>query len=535
VLQVAWAFIFQILIDSVLEQDLNNAMQSLGILVAMFICIALLYYCNNYFLYKYIQKTLEHLKDKLFTSYINQQYIDFFKKSEGDYLNTIVKLCSELREQYIIPMFRMVSMFSISLLAFAAVMYYHYIMGLVVIALAGLQLLIPILQKKAISVSTDNYVKESAKFSGKVQNILGGFELILSKNIQDKAMVIFSNSNSSYQKKYFKMRNIRNISGALVFLAQYLIILVPWFVGAILVINGEFTFGVLMAISQLNNSVSEPLTQAISHYNEYLGGKTVAQKIKEDVNEKYIKRVPLQLEQGFDSLVIKNLCFSYDDKPILKNIHLTFEKHKKYIIIGESGCGKSTLAKILGGVLTSHTGDFTANEQRINLTLHTMANVSVYSPQEAYLFNDTFRNNITLYDDIRDDEIDSVLEKLHLNSLTLPNGKDTLLGGGGQHLSVGQKQRIGIARTLLSHAPIVILDEPTASLDANLRDEVEELIISLKKTVISINHNLNESMLKRYDTIIFMVNGEVAGLGNFEELIRKNDDFAFFINSKGWL
>lgn len=532
-LQVGWAFAFQIVVDSVVNLDLNASIQALGILTAMSVFVALFSYGKNFFLFKYLQRTLAFLNNILFRNFISKDYVTFFEKSEGDYLNTVVKLSSELREQYIIPLFRIVGSLVTSLLAFIAVVYYHYIMAIVVLVLFGLQLLIPILKKKLIAKSTSDYTDESGVFSGKTQNLLGGFELILSKNIRDKAEMIFDNSSEMYQKKFFRMRNIRHISEALVYLAQFLIILVPWFVGAVLVVNGELTFGMLMAVSQLNNSVSGPFSQVIASYNEYLGGREIARKIEADVlSENRLGQAPFPLKDKFSSLTTINLCFSYGNKPVLKDINLTFESHKKYVIIGESGCGKSTLAKILGGLLTSYDGSITINDLPVNAEAQSIFNISNYSPQETYLLNDTLKNNIALYSDVTDSEIKNALKKVELQdfSYALPDGVNTLLGSGGNLVSGGQKQRIGIARALIGDAQIIIFDEPTASLDSKLHSKVEELILSFKDvTLISINHRLSEDALKRYDTIIFMQGGKVAGMGNYDDLIIENEDFALFV------
>lgn len=532
---VGWAFAFQFVVDFVSDLNLRGSIISLGILTASSAALALLLFLDRFFMQKYIQKTLGSVKNKIFENYIRKGYSEFYENSEGDYLNTIIKLCSELRQQYIIPLYKIIGLLAMSLFAFAAVVYYHYLMGIVVLVLFGLQMLIPILQKKSISKTTDAYVKTSGEFSGTTQNFLGGFELILANNIQDKILSRFIISNEQYQKKYFTMQNIRNISGALVYLAQNIIIIIPWFVGAVLVIDGQITFGMLMAISQLNNRVSEPFSSAISLYNEYLGGREIARKIKEDMLAvSHLERTPLPFDNKFSSLTIKNICFAYKNKPVLNNVSLSFEKGKKYAIIGASGCGKSTLGKILGGLLTNYEGVMTVNDQEINARLHSIAHISLYSPQEAYLLDDTLRNNITLYSDTYSDSIEDVLKKLELDSFIkeLPNGADTLLGSGGQLVSGGQKQRIGIARTLVNDAPLIILDEPTASLDESLKTKIEDLVFSMKDTtIISIIHRLNEDILKKYDSLIIMSDGKVVASGSFDEVMAK-DCSAFDVTGK---
>jgi ATP-binding cassette subfamily B protein len=242
---------------------------------------------------------------------------------------------------------------------------------------------------------------------------------------------------------------------------QYLIILVPWFVGAYFVINGHFTFGALMAISQLNNLVSEPLTQAISSYNEYLGGKEIANKIKENIiiND-YKKKISYKMENKFTNLFFENIKFLYNDKIILNNISLPLETGKKYLITGKSGAGKSTLAKVLCGLLPPCEGKIFINGHSIDYTKYDMINICTYAPQETFLFNDSIYNNITLYNDVNDSDVDNLLNNLQLSTVfgSSVECKNIIIGENGKKISGGQKQRIGIARAFLSDAPVIIFD-----------------------------------------------------------------------------
>ena len=146
------------------------------------------------------------------------------------------------------------------------------------------------------------------------------------------------------------------------------------------------------------------------------------------------------------------------------------------------------------------------------------------------MFDDSIEANIALYGDYTDDEINKAIINSGLLNLieTLPHGSKSSVGENGSNLSGGEKQRISIARALIKNTPVLLLDEATASLDSETSYEIESSILDIEDlTSIVVTHKLNQELLKRYDKIVVMENGNIIEEGNFYELIDKK---GFFYN-----
>ena len=236
------------------------------------------------------------------------------------------------------------------------------------------------------------------------------------------------------------------------------------------------------------------------------------------------KKDAIELKGLNDKIEFQNVWFEYvSNQPVLKNLSLTIKKNETLAIVGNSGGGKSTLVNLLPRFYDIKSGsikidgvdirDFTINSLRHNIAM-------VF--QDNFLFSGTIRENILMGNpDATEDELEQAIESAHLQEMIadLPQGLDTLLGERGMTLSGGQRQRVAIARAMIKNTPIVILDEATSALDNKSEAIVQKALDNLikNKTVFVIAHRL--STIKNADRIAVINEGELAELGNHEELM----------------
>ena len=236
------------------------------------------------------------------------------------------------------------------------------------------------------------------------------------------------------------------------------------------------------------------------------------------------KKDAIELKGLNDKIEFQNVWFEYvSNQPVLKNLSLTIKKNETLAIVGNSGGGKSTLVNLLPRFYDIKSGsikidgvdirDFTINSLRHNIAM-------VF--QDNFLFSGTIRENILMGNpDATEDELNQAIESAHLQEMIadLPQGLDTLLGERGMTLSGGQRQRVAIARAMIKNTPIVILDEATSALDNKSEAIVQKALDNLikNKTVFVIAHRL--STIKNADRIAVINEGELAELGNHEELM----------------
>lgn len=202
----------------------------------------------------------------------------------------------------------------------------------------------------------------------------------------------------------------------------------------------------------------------------------------------------------------ENLSFSYKEKEILKDLNFAFKKGERVGIVGESGSGKSTFLRLLAGLLSPTEGVVSvAGETKAEGIIKKISMVM----QEAMLMPLTIKENITLGKDVPKERINEVIKAAKLDGWidSLEEGIDTYLGDRANEISGGQAQRIAIARAMLKDADIILLDEPTSSLDKETTTEVLEALDRLMegKTVVHVTHHLD--LLKGYDRIITVKEG----------------------------
>lgn len=226
----------------------------------------------------------------------------------------------------------------------------------------------------------------------------------------------------------------------------------------------------------------------------------------------------------------EQVTFGYGEKDVLEDVSLTFPEKTITALVGPSGSGKSTIARLTGRFWDVEKGQITLG----GVSLKDMATETLLSQismvfQDVYLFHDTIENNIRMgKEEATREEIMEAAKKAscHEFIMALPDGYDTMVGEGGSTLSGGEKQRISIARALLKDAPIVLLDEATASLDPEnevlIQSAISELVY--EKTVIMVAHRLQSVV--NADQIVVLDKGHVKEVGNHEELLRKNGMYA---------
>ncbi len=225
-------------------------------------------------------------------------------------------------------------------------------------------------------------------------------------------------------------------------------------------------------------------------------------------------------------LSFKDLSFSYGEEEILENINLSIDENKIYAVVGKSGCGKTTLLKMLLRYYEVNDESIFIGDEAIN-SFEAEKYLSIYGVvfQNAYMFNKSVAYNIGIAksDATKEEIVEAAkLANCHDFIENLENGYETIIGVNGSKLSAGQRQRIAVARAFLKDAKIILLDEPTASLDIEnemlLKLALQKL--SKHKTVIVVSHRLE--FIKDADKIIVMEKGKISAVSSHDVLIKEN-------------
>lgn len=238
---------------------------------------------------------------------------------------------------------------------------------------------------------------------------------------------------------------------------------------------------------------------------------------------------------GNDSLVeYSDVSFGYTGKNVLNHISFTMKKGEMTALVGPSGGGKSTIASLLARFWDIKDGTIKVDGKDIkNVSLGSLMDKISMVFQRVYLFKDTIYNNIIIgRPDATREEVIEAAKKARCYDLIMsfPEGFDTVIGEGGASLSGGEKQRLSIARCILKDSPIVILDEATASVDADNERAIQEAISELckNKTLLVIAHRLKT--IKDADQILVISDGKIIERGNHEKLMEKDGVYAHMVS-----
>ncbi len=303
------------------------------------------------------------------------------------------------------------------------------------------------------------------------------------------------------------------------------------FVGASLVLGDNLGIAEYLSIIIVSTKILVPISTYIRYTTVLRIHYVCATRIDQVLTEE-----ELTGNENVDSLgdiIFENVSFSYDhtiDNTVLNNVSFSIPKGALTAIVGPSGSGKSTVLRLIARFWDVTNGKLMCGDTELKNTESDKwtQNISMVL-QDVYLFNETIRENIRFgKDDVSEDEIISAAKKAHCHDfiMALTNGYDTVIGEGGSTLSGGEKQRISIARAILKNAPILLLDEPTASLDAKNEVAVKHAIAELvkDKTVIMIAHRLKT--IQNADNILVIDKGQISECGTHNELLQNNGIYA---------
>lgn len=308
-------------------------------------------------------------------------------------------------------------------------------------------------------------------------------------------------------------------------------IAITMILGGVLTIKLELSPFYYIAFLVMALNIYEPVSILFFFIADFARTNRANERITEIYEEKTLdEHLEGNVHPKDNTITFSNVTFGYGETAVLKNISLKFPEKTITALVGPSGSGKSTVTKLIGRFWDVDSGEITLGGVSVKdmPTEELLGKISVVF-QDVYLFHDTIEQNIKMgKEDATREEVIEAAKKAscHEFIMSLPDGYDTMVGEGGSTLSGGEKQRISIARALLKDAPIVLLDEATASLDPEnevlIQSAISELVFD--KTVIIVAHRLQSIM--NADQIVVLDDGNVRETGTHTELLEKDGMYA---------
>ena len=424
-------------------------------------------------------------------------------------------------------------------------LFFNVWIGLAAIVIIGFVLLIAKGMKKEALKDSKTRQEQNENLTEAVLDFVEGIGIIKTYNLLgERSKELTENfeksceTNIQFEENHSPYQLWLNIVYGLGIAA---VVALSFFLNSQTMLNVTFLVGIMLFVSDLFGPVKALYTQAtrLTVMNSCMN------RIEEIFNEKELPddgKFSIPKHSDMPEVEFKNVRFAYRDKEVLHDISFALPKHTMMALVGPSGGGKSTVANLLARFWDISAGQVLMRGKDVRKVrlCDLMDHISMVF-QRVYLFQDTIYNNIAMgRPDATREEVMKAAKKARCYDfiMALPNGFDTIIGEGGETLSGGEKQRISIARCILKNAPIVILDEATASVDADNESYIQQAISELcrGKTLLVIAHRLNT--IQNADQILVIADGKIVQRGSHEELMAVGGLYKDFITvrrqSRGW-
>lgn len=526
-LMISW--LIQQIMDSMANQNMQSVVRCAWIAASVVIAYTVANAVHRAVYPRFLQRAMQQYRDYAFSRLTQKSLRSFSKESTALYVSALTNDCTSIENNYLTATFTLIEFLFCFLGALIMMLYYSPVMLVLAVALSFLPVAVSMTAGNRLTEQEKEISKKNERFVSIVNELLSGFPVIKSFRAETQASRLFSQRNEQAEEAKKNKRRTEQLISLLANDAGIIAQMGIFLAGAWLAISNKgVTAGVVIVFVQLMNYILNPISQVPLLWSNRKAAIALMEKLSDALSENVREEGREKLNGFSEKIEVKDLTYGYEpESHVLKDLDVQFDAGKSYAIVGGSGSGKSTLLNLLMGSSSNYRGEICIDGVSIkNIESESLYQLMTSVQQNVFIFNDTIRNNVTMFHEFPDREVTLALERSGLSEFIEKRGEDFVCGENGANLSGGERQRISIARALLRKSPILLVDEATAALDAATARAVSFSILNLVgMTRIVVTHRLEEAILRRYDKILVMKNGTICEQGNFDTLMQQKGQF----------
>lgn len=494
----------QKLIDAALALDAGSIKRWILLVIGYALFSGAVYVLSNVCQSFFSAKLTDDMRCSVFKGVIKRSRKDFLTVNYSDYISALTNDIIMIQRQYLGMLF-LVVIFGGGLLFSAGFMFYYQpLAAAAAIICAAVMTVIPMVLGKHMEKYRKEHSVKASQLTTCLTELFSGFSVISSFGIRKHAEARFQQCSSELKSAEYRSEGLSAASDGFAQLlsgvAQASILALACY----MVFRGHMTMGAMVAFISLNQTFCSALTMVLRGIPMLQSVAPIIDRINTFAD--YSTDSTGKQKPAFhEALSVQDLSFQYrEDEPVLKDFSLTIHTGEKCALVGESGSGKTTLIRLLTAELDGYEGKilYDGTELR-DVNSEAVCRIASVIHQDVFLFDDTIRNNICLFEEFPDEEFERAVRLSGVKKFLeqIPEGDAYQVGQRGEFLSGGQRQRIAIARALIRRTPFLILDEGTSALDEQTANEIEtELMAIPDLTLLTITHHLRNP--QEYDQII---------------------------------
>ena len=529
-LNLGFSYLLMQLIDTAAEGSLDKFVSIVFETIALIVFEFILMAARSFLMPRYLQVAIDNYRN-VATDFILKKKPESFRESGLSPLaSMLTNDVTVIRDSYLSKVFMLISESIVFLGALILLFQQSPLLLLVALATSVISLASGTLFSNKLARYEKTQSEDAGRLIATIKEIIAGFPLIKAYGAEIQGAKIIRRSGKKLESSRFKVERtqlqIELVGSTGYNISQFSVFLV----GTWLCLTGRgITAGGILFCAQLINYIAQPLQVIPPVLAARKASRSLVHTLAEAIFENHddVKRIQLP-QHSTNTISLHNVSYAYSDtETVLKNVTFSFEPNKSYAIVGASGSGKSTLLLLLMGSLENYDGSIIFDGIELSkVDLSSLYRRVALVRQDNFIFNGSLRDNVTMFSDFSEQQINLAIQKAGLTSFVNEHGFDWNCGENGAALSGGERQRICIARALVRGTQVLLLDEATSALDQNVADHIMQSILDLHDTLrIVVTHRLEGSQLAQFDCILALRDGKLVETGSFDALMKKDGYF----------